>query len=275
MQKTRLIAAATIIAVAMCGSAFAQTIESPPPFSTPVTCPQIADADIEATDQQLLARALEDFNRGGFAGLRRHLEPMRAAMARAPGCYPMIERRGDTILLREVEAPNEVMLTVLMTAAVTGQETSVDHVENTYGVVALLLGSFAVQTRQYEEAITWLDQGLARQPDNTLLIGEKGMALSALRRFQEAYDLYQSALNNTALTFTLDRPTFMRRSAIVLIDLERLDEAEALLNEVLTLKPDDQIAQHELQYIARLRAGGAAADMQLIAPNAPASKPPI
>ena len=90
-------------------------------------------------------------------------------------------------------------------------------------------GVYLVDRGRYDEAIAWLDRGLALQPHNEFLISEKIAAFMGAERFDEAYALTQSALNEPALALTLDRPRFLRLAGIVLIDLNRLDDAEATL----------------------------------------------
>ncbi len=234
-------------------------------------CP--APQAAEEADQAVVHQAILDFNRGGYALLRRSLPALESALRRAPACYPMIERREGAIHVRTLDE-NEYFLISRVIGGAPGSREEIIMSGNTYGNAALLLGSFAVEMRDYNAAISWLDMGLALQPDNQLLIGEKGVALSAMNNFQEEFDLYEAALNNPALGFTLDRGGFMRRRGIALIDLNRLDEAESSLNEALRLNPDDQLSRDELAYITHLRRGGARTPYTVL-PNTPPSKPPI
>jgi Flp pilus assembly protein TadD len=56
----------------------------------------------------------------------------------------------------------------------------------------------------------------------------------------------------------------MRRGrGFVLTELGRLDEAEAAYRESLKIEPDSERAKNELQYIARLKAGGPSAPYAL------------
>mgnify|MGYP000869388345 CR=1 FL=1 len=77
------------------------------------------------------------------------------------------------------------------------------------------------------------------------------------------------ALRDPALSLTLDRARFNRTAGVALIDLNRLDDAEASLNEALRLDPNDRVAREELLYIAELRRGGPQRDLLIEAPNAP------
>ena len=102
-----------------------------------------------------------------------------------------------------------------------------------------------------------------------MLISERVSALLGARRFQEAYEATAAALRDPALSLTLDRARFNRTAGVALIDLNRLDDAEASLNEALRLDPNDRVAREELLYIAELRRGGPQRDLLIEAPNAP------
>ncbi len=182
----------------------------------------------------------------------RALPDLETALRRAPACYPLIERRNGEIQIRTMDENEYALLAGILSAA-PGANEDIVMTANTYGNAALLLSSYAVEMRDYTGALAWADIGLALQPDNQLLINEKGVALSASGRFQEAFDLYEATLNNPVMGLTLDRAGYLRRRGIVLIDLERLDEAEASLNEALRLDPNDQMSRDELIYIAHLR----------------------
>jgi len=54
----------------------------------------------------------------------------------------------------------------------------------------------------------------------------------------------------------------------VLVELGRLDEAEAALGDSLVAQPNNSLAQNELRYIARLRASGAPTAPAALLPNA-------
>ncbi|MEJ0061349.1 MAG: hypothetical protein WDM79_18080 [Terricaulis sp.] len=250
------------LALALCAAtpAAAQTT---PRADLAAVCAGFDDIQ-EAADQRTVEAAIAAFQRGGFAALRENLGALRAVLDHAPACYPAIERRGDDVIIRADDPSNVMILSTLLTAAVQGRATTVTTRPNTYPSASLILGSYASETGQYAEALVWLDRGLALQPLEQGLTLEKATALAALHRPAEAVAILQAVLDDPAQSLTLDRARFLRNLGIHLIDLNRLDDAEAALNQSIALQADNPIARSELEYIAQLRAGGARQNFQII-----------
>jgi tetratricopeptide (TPR) repeat protein len=238
------------------------------------TCPDDTVAPHEAEDEQLLRNLYTAFGSAGFPAVRAYLPRLREALDHAPACYPQVERRGQAIVIRTGDQQEYLTLSLLAAGAVgaSGQsegQVSIAQAPSVYSEVSFILGSYANENHNYEEAIGWLDRGLALQPQNQYLISEKATALSALNRKQEAYDLLRAALDDPLTSLALDRARFQRMAGVILIDLDRLDEAEAALNESIRLQPNNPNARSELTYIARLRAGQQRSNAGVTAPNAP------
>jgi tetratricopeptide (TPR) repeat protein len=257
-----------LLAGALCLSApaFAQ----PAPSFTIAVCPGPAAAG-EAADQRTVDAALTSFTHGGFSALERHLPLLERVLANAPECHPQIERRDGEVIVRTSNNQDFMIISAAIGAAAQelGQRTSIRMGPNPYADASLVLASYAVEQRRYADALPWLDRGLALQPSNASLIMEKATALAGLRRFDEAHALLQGALDSREMALTLDRARFLRVNGIVLIDLERLDDAEAMLNESIRLQPNNPVARQELEYIAQLRAGADRRNFTITAPNAP------
>lgn len=232
------------------------------------TCTAISATQDE--DQAIVAAAMSTLQQRGYGPFGAHLPALRGVVERAPACYPEVTRRGDIVIMRN-DPDQAMVLMTLMTAATEGRNTSVDVQPNTYPLAFLLLASYDVEARNYDQALIWLDRGLALQPNNQHLNFEKGAALMGARRFQEAATLFQWMLDNPMLELSLDRSRLYRNLGVVLIDLNRLDDAEAALNESIRLEPNNPGARGELEYIAGLRGGEARRDLTL---TAPAATPP-
>ncbi|MEQ1709137.1 MAG: hypothetical protein ABL864_12490 [Terricaulis sp.] len=239
-----------------------------------VVCPEGAIAPHEAEDEQLLLAVSNAFSAAGFGGIRVYLPRLREAMERAPACYPEIERRGQAILIRTDDFQQYLAQSLVVAGVVasSGQPVSVAQGPNVYMNVSLVLGSYANELRQHEEALSWLNRGLALQPHAQLLIAEKATAMAHLGQRAEAYDLLRAEIDSPDAASDIDRSRFLRMSGVFLIDLNRLDEAETALNESIRLNPNNPGARNELLYIAHLRGGQARTDAQMVAPNAP--RPP-
>jgi len=98
-----------------------------------------------------------------------------------------------------------------------------------------------------------------------LLIGERGAALEGLKRWPEALENFKkgagiSGLENDQLALML------RGQGLALTELRRLDEAEKMYRESLVRAPNNPNALRELAYIARLRSGGAPVPTGIIKP---------
>ena len=122
-----------------------------------------------------------------------------------------------------------------------------------------------VAAKQFDEAIRFLDQGLALEPGHPKLIFEKALALTHLRRFDEALTLYQS-INTVGLHVTpSDVARGMRGQGGTLIEMRELDRAEALFKQSLEHEPKNKVAINELLYIAHLRVGEKTSAMEVTA----------
>lgn len=65
----------------------------------------------------------------------------------------------------------------------------------------------------------------------------------------------------------------LRGRGYILVELKRLDEAEASFNDSLKVEPKNPIAVNELRYIAELRRGRPAVNGQMTMPSLPADVP--
>jgi tetratricopeptide (TPR) repeat protein len=126
-----------------------------------------------------------------------------------------------------------------------------------YSRALYLLGYINVEKGDAEGALKRLDQALSLQPDHPVILLEKATILSKIGRFQEAYEGFITAEKpHFALTPSLVARS-LRGQGIALIDLDRLDDAEACLGKSLKYDPESKVAVNELEYIQKLRTGQA------------------
>ena len=258
-----------VSAAALCfaAPAVAQTPAAGSGALAVTTCPPQADADAARSAEEGHVRLLDQtyaaLDARGFAGLAENADKLRRALAAAPACFPRIEQQGDRLIVRANDQPEyEKVSRALVARGVTAPS---DGKLNTYPTIAFLLGSHLVEEQRYGEALVALDRGLAMQPRNELVMLEKVAALQGLQRFAEAQAILETALGDADLAPTLDRARFLRLSGVTLIDLNRLDDAEAVLKESLRLEPNNAATQNELDYIAELRAGAARRALEITA----------
>jgi tetratricopeptide (TPR) repeat protein len=233
----------------------ADTAPTAPVGFAATICAEPVAASKEAADQQIVESAMNDANTGGYSALARHLEALRGVLAHAPACYPEVERQGDKIIVRS-DVDSSAVLALLVASAAQHENVSVVRGVNPYAYASLLLGAYSNEMRQFDEGVAWLDRGLALQPHEQHLVLEKATALGQLRRFDEQVALLQGELDDPFASLSLDKARYERNLGIALIDANRLDDAEAALRESIRLQPNNPNAEHELEYIARLRAGG-------------------
>jgi tetratricopeptide (TPR) repeat protein len=216
----------------------------------------------------VLDATFKDVQQQGILGVASHTADLEQSLAGAVQAVADAREKSCTAL-------TDGMADVLaaMTAASTkggGTCASVQAVENPYPMSALLLASYYNETGKSEDAVRVLDEGLgasgalsARRPD---LISERGAALQALKRWPEALANYDGGLALGGLE-PQAHARLLRGRGFSLSELGRLDEAEAAYRESLTLDPNNKLAEGELEYIARLRAGGEKAPTGITLPK--------
>jgi tetratricopeptide (TPR) repeat protein len=134
-----------------------------------------------------------------------------------------------------------------------GQARDVVWVKNAYPRACYYLGFIYVERGEFDRAIEVLNQGIALQPDSGKLAHEKGQALIRSGRLMEALSMYEGMLSRSGFMSPRDRAALLRGKGYVLIEEERLEEAETSFRESLVLDPDSQVARGELIHISELR----------------------
>lgn len=227
----------------------------------------------ERADQDLYLTALAAFNERGFEALRPHLASLRTALGRAPATYPVMSEVDGGWLIR-TDNRDEAMTLARAIGEIEqgrgGGEVKVVVVPNTYPRIAFLLGSEALERREFEEAHRHLDAGLALQPLDRLLLNEKLVVLHGERRWEEAYLMLKDAFAAGDPVLTANPAHLQRRLGYTLVELGRLREAREAYDASLVAEPDNAIALNELKYIDDIEAGQPTSnEVQITAPLAP------
>jgi tetratricopeptide (TPR) repeat protein len=220
----------------------------------------------EASDQAVVIKVMKS---GSLQAAKAFEKDLVAVLDHAPAKYPQIERTKDMTIIRSTSGQGGMSGAILMSAinGKDGKAGTTATAFNVYPMAALLLGSIANERRDPRAALAYLDKGLAFQPDNVMLITEKGAALGALQRFSDALAVYQSADSIDFVTKMLDpggEARVLRGKGFALIELKRLDEAEAAYVAALKLEPNHVGAKGELNYIRKLRAGEGPRKIELL-----------
>jgi len=123
-----------------------------------------------------------------------------------------------------------------------------------YSRACYYLGFGAVERHDFALAERWIDRGLALEPDHPLLLCEKGLILGNTKRRDQSMEVYRRGTKaspwNHAWTARAHRGL-----GFELVELRRLDEAEAEFRRSLELDPEHPVAKNELAVIADLRSG--------------------
>lgn len=289
-MTSRLFLAAAAVALAMAPSFAAdQTPAAAPPAQPAATAPAappIVFADALKKAMAVMDAASEALAKGGITGLLPHIGDLEEALAGADAVYAAAaaDPEGPVVL---ADGPAEA-------AHYSGQATRAAEkaggdskplprvMPDPYPAISFYLGTYYNEIRRSEEALRALDKGLALVAAHGTRMGqfmpsltsERAIALIGVGRFAEALAVYDDGLQLPGLSAQA-KARMYRGRGYTLVELGRLDEGEAAYRESLKLEPDNRIALHELDYIAHLRAGGAKAPGETVAPgNKPAADQP-
>lgn len=243
------------------------------------TAPAGAATQPWLADQTLLQKTIDAIHSGGVLAVEPISSDIEQALTNAKTTWE--DGHGNAYVLTD----GETEVIVGMGLAATENSLKSQHViavNNPYPPLALYLGSYYNETQHPEDALRVLDKGLALSAvagmdlgdHRPVLLSERGAALIALKRWPDALADYDEGLKIEDLKPT-DAARLQRGRGFALTELGRLDEAEAAYKESLKLVPDNDVAAHELAYIARLRAGAAptASALKLVQPQAPQNAP--
>lgn len=121
-----------------------------------------------------------------------------------------------------------------------------------YKIAAFL----AVRGDHAAAAFAYLDRAEAIAPHWAEPVAERAYLVGKLGDRERSLSLYEDALAK-ARTYARSsylQPLILRGKGFALTELGRLDEARAAYEASLALDPDNELAKHELRYIAELAA---------------------
>lgn len=215
-----------------------------------------------------------DMDKSGILGISGHVDALEAALNEGAKAFPPAPAADGTITML-TDGMTETI--AAMGAAAAAKQNAV-AVENPYPRLGLYLGIYYNEIGKPEDALRVLNLGLkltssdlnlgAHLPN---LYSEKAASLENLKRWTEGMQTCETGLALGVME-DRDRARLYRCRAFNLVELNRLDDAESSYRESLKLDPGNPLALRELDYIARLRAGGPRAPTQQFLP--PPSPPP-
>ncbi len=221
---------------------------------TVVPCRAHNDAQ-EKADHDLALKALQLLEADDVAGAEAMMPDLRAAQGRSPDVAPSPELCGTTL-----NVFSDSVADLVMASAVVAKDTSLAGVgvalkgEMPYGTISFVIGWLEYEHKDFEAALADYSRGRLNAPDDVTLASEYASTLSALGRAQEAYDAASQFLAGHPALDDKDRAVMLRREGYSLIDLNRLDDAQAAYEASLKLDPDNSVALGDLDYIKQQRA---------------------
>jgi tetratricopeptide (TPR) repeat protein len=219
--------------------------------------------------QKVVAAADADVIKNGIKGIESHVADLEKALAEGATEFPMKTGVEGTVMVL-TDGPAENLL-VLMTAA--GKKQAAATTANPYPEAGLLLALYYNEQKKPDEALRVIATTLERQPIAGANVGahmagifsEQAFAYNMLKRWDDSLAAADAGLK--ASQNDRDKSRSQRNRGFALVELHRLDDAEAAYKESLRLEPNNPRALGELQFIAKARASVPATKNPASAPS--------
>jgi tetratricopeptide (TPR) repeat protein len=149
-------------------------------------------------------------------------------------------------------------LQYLLQAAADNSKQSAIVVKPTYAYAYFLRGYALAELNQNVEAKAAIERAVQLSPYNAQFLAELGNQHIRAKNWKASLDTFQRA-ETAANDFTPEEAKqfelgkALRGQGYVLVELNRLSEAETAYNKALTLNPNDRVATAELRYVQSLK----------------------
>lgn len=220
------------------------------PIATPPTAAQAQTAAASPETQADKAAI------GAIVDSIRQRQPAEA-IARADALIASFDKRfaDDRRVIYCARTPTEAILYMGEAAAAKREAIALDDSWST----ALFLKAFAlIDIGRGEEAKPLLDRALVLSPRNAQFRAELGEWHKSRRQWDDALAAFERAVADATFSpeaaKSFEQGRALRGVGFVLIEKGKLDEAEAMFRQALTLNPNDATAKGELRYIEDQRA---------------------
>jgi tetratricopeptide (TPR) repeat protein len=210
----------------------------------------------------------------GIGAVKPHVQAIEKALKNGKAVFAKpVSEDGKVIVLTDGQVETVAVLT-----ASAAKSADAIAIANPYPVLGLMLGSYYVEIGKPRDALRVLDATLSLSPlpkerlGTTVpdLLSERAIALAGLKRWKDALTSYDSVLRLPQVDNHM-RGVAHRGRGFALVELGRLDEAEAAYKASLKVDPGNKIALGELDYIVGLRSGKKPTGTVLTTPGAPKS----
>lgn len=181
------------------------------------------------------------------AAIDQYLDPILARYAATFGS----EKRQ----IYSARSSAETLMYLMMAA---GDKRSAIALDGTWGDTLYTKAFALVDLGRHDEARRTYEKAVAMAPFNARYISEIGNLDQQAREWAAALAMFNRAIAATEFSppesKDIELTRAMRGAGFSLIELDRLDEAEAMFRKCLVINPGDKGAKAELAYIAQLRA---------------------
>lgn len=114
-----------------------------------------------------------------------------------------------------------------------------------------------IELGRHAEAATELDRAVTLSPQNSLYLSERGALYQMEKNWAQALKSFELAVSAAEFSPSRKKNAELGRAwrglAYTYVELEQIDDAEAVLQKCIELDPNDQKARKELDYIGSLR----------------------
>ena len=124
-----------------------------------------------------------------------------------------------------------------------------------YSKAYYLLAFIALESRgnPYRTGLSYLEKGLALEPDQPTLLYEKASLYYRIKEPQLAVPEYNRLINSTGCITSLQKARAYRGLGEALVAMAKYDDAEVALYQSLKFEPENKKAISELDYIDLVR----------------------
>ena len=182
--------------------------------------------------------------------------------SRAPATYELVQVNGTQLDIKFWDLSD--FLHYVMWQQKHGIERGITWIPSAYPRALYYMGFLRVKQERYYEAIPFLDRGEALEPTNPNFRLERAQAICRIGKYQDAIPLYQQFRELGPHTSAKHLGLALRGEGFALIELARLDEAEACFRRSQEFDPESPVAANELGYIQELRRGRRRATTEIV-----------
>jgi tetratricopeptide (TPR) repeat protein len=224
----------------------------------------MTSSDAESADAEHVDEALQALARGDLSSAESLL---LSVIANTPRVYEHSLEAKDSLSIKFWG--QQEFVHYVMWQEKHGSPRGVTWLRNAYPRAHYYMGFLCVKRKQFERAVQFLDKGMILEPTNPKFKFEKAQALLHSGRKAESLALYDEVNEIGPYVTAHDLAMARRGRGFVLIELGRLDEAEAAFKASLEIDPGNKVALHELAYIDHLRRDGAPKPPEMVATTSP------